>query len=218
MHLKESSGSSKFREILVQWHSFASQKTSFLTNATARKLHAVFLSNDDSSRRPTAFQDIQCMECQKALALFVAKYRTFLTRVCIQGSVSLSSIASLKCSQEFGMSLTPGMPLHNYGVRGLLRWQCQMVARTSSDVDSALENAFWIQGGDTKLSSLSSRPAFWYRLRGDKLSELGEEKRMKQDLLTRYALFWDITQRWMVILCRRFGKTYRSHLLKGQVV
>jgi hypothetical protein len=29
---------------------------------------------------------------------------------------------------------------------------------------------------------------------------------------TRYALFLDITQRWVVVLCRRFWTTYRSHL------
>jgi hypothetical protein len=28
----------------------------------------------------------------------------------------------------------------------------------------------------------------------------------------RSAFFWDITQRRMVIFCRRFGTTYRSHL------
>jgi hypothetical protein len=28
----------------------------------------------------------------------------------------------------------------------------------------------------------------------------------------RSALFWDITQRWVVILYRRFGTTYRFHL------
>jgi len=28
----------------------------------------------------------------------------------------------------------------------------------------------------------------------------------------RYALFWDITQRRVVITCRHFGTTYRSHL------
>jgi hypothetical protein len=28
----------------------------------------------------------------------------------------------------------------------------------------------------------------------------------------RYALLWDTTQRWVVVLCRRFGTTYRSYL------
>jgi hypothetical protein len=31
-------------------------------------------------------------------------------------------------------------------------------------------------------------------------------------MLTRSALFWGITQRRMVNICRRFGTTYRSHL------
>jgi hypothetical protein len=28
----------------------------------------------------------------------------------------------------------------------------------------------------------------------------------------RYTLLWDVTQRWKVVLCRRFDTTYRSHL------
>jgi len=28
----------------------------------------------------------------------------------------------------------------------------------------------------------------------------------------RYCLFWDVTQRWLVVSYRRFGTTYRSHL------
>jgi hypothetical protein len=32
-------------------------------------------------------------------------------------------------------------------------------------------------------------------------------------MLMRSALFWDITRRSVVIVCRRFGTTYRSHLL-----
>jgi hypothetical protein len=32
------------------------------------------------------------------------------------------------------------------------------------------------------------------------------------DILLRSALFWDVTQRRVVIVYRRFGKTYRSHL------
>jgi hypothetical protein len=31
-------------------------------------------------------------------------------------------------------------------------------------------------------------------------------------MILRSALFWDITQSGVVILYRRFGKTYRSHL------
>jgi hypothetical protein len=30
----------------------------------------------------------------------------------------------------------------------------------------------------------------------------------------RYALFWDITQRWVLVLYRRFGTTDRCHLQK----
>jgi hypothetical protein len=36
-------------------------------------------------------------------------------------------------------------------------------------------------------------------------------------MLMRTALFWDVTQRRVVILYRRFGTMYRSHL-KGQEV
>jgi hypothetical protein len=32
----------------------------------------------------------------------------------------------------------------------------------------------------------------------------------------RSALFWDITQRWVVIVYRRFGTTYRSHLQRSR--
>jgi hypothetical protein len=28
----------------------------------------------------------------------------------------------------------------------------------------------------------------------------------------RYSMFWDVTQRRLVVSCRRFGRTYRSHL------
>jgi hypothetical protein len=105
------------------------------------------------------------MKCQQVLLCIVRSQEPKIFNTCMYAGTCLSSIASVKCSQGFGMSLPPGMPLHNYSVRGLLRWQCQMVARTSSGVDSALDNAFWIQGGDITLHS-SSRPAFWYRLRG----------------------------------------------------
>jgi hypothetical protein len=33
----------------------------------------------------------------------------------------------------------------------------------------------------------------------------------------RYALFWDITKRWVVILYQRFGTTYRSHLQGSRI-
>ena len=58
------------------------------------------------------------------------------------------------------MALPPGMSLHNYSIRDLLRCQCQMVARTSSDVDSAVKNAVRIQAEDTASNSSSSRPTF----------------------------------------------------------
>jgi hypothetical protein len=38
----------------------------------------------------------------------------------------------------------------------------------------------------------------------------------KHDLFTRSALFWDITQRRVVILYRHFGTTYRSHLQESR--
>jgi hypothetical protein len=34
----------------------------------------------------------------------------------------------------------------------------------------------------------------------------------KVTLKLRSALFWDVTQRQVVIVCRRFGITYLSHL------
>jgi hypothetical protein len=36
--------------------------------------------------------------------------------------------------------------------------------------------------------------------------------KLKQNIISKSALFWDITQRKVVILYRRFGTTYRSHL------
>jgi predicted acetyltransferase len=41
-----------------------------------------------------------------------------------------------------------------------------------------------------------------------KFSNLGTLK----NLLLRFALFWDITQRLVVVMYRRFGTTYLSHL------
>jgi hypothetical protein len=37
-------------------------------------------------------------------------------------------------------------------------------------------------------------------------------------MLIRSALFWDITQRRVVIIYRRFGTTYRSHLFPSRTL
>ena len=38
--------------------------------------------------------------------------------------------------------------------------------------------------------------------------------RVITDIYTRTSFSWDVTQRRLVISCRRFGETYPSHLLE----
>jgi len=85
-----SSGRSKRRETLVQWHSFEPQplRKPQISQEKYVLPHSLIDSSNQVSKRSLT-------DCQKALPLYVAKHRTFLTRVCTYESIKVLFIHRL---------------------------------------------------------------------------------------------------------------------------
>jgi hypothetical protein len=68
------------------------------------------------------------------------------------------------------------------------------------------------RGLHAKVSSVVRAPLLCSDRHLGEASRTGLRQHGSSVTLLRYALFWDLTQRRMVILCISFGATYRSHL------